>query len=452
MYVTLLPYIADSASIFNHFADLPYAIFIDSCGVGRFDIMVAEPSQVFCAKSINDDPFEWARRQLILASTQDIPEIVAELPFTVGTMGYFSYDLGFSLVNLQPTTQDDVGIPAAVTGFYEWSIVIDHQKKAAFLISLKSPEHPLIAAIKKQILTPALVQKKFELIADFSPNLNLSQYADIFNRIKNHIHAGDCYQINLALRFSTAYQGSPWVAYQRLRHANPMPMSAFINFPEGAILCLSPERFLQVNNGKVLTQPIKGTSPRYPNSTQDLLSAQTLIASSKDRAENLMIVDLLRNDLGKCCRPGSIKVPKLCALESFPSVHHLISTITGVLDFNHHPVDLLRHCFPGGSITGAPKRRAMEIIDSLEPHRRSVYCGSIAFCDIRGRMDSNIAIRTLLCNNTNIYCYGGGGIVNDSSMDNEYQEIQCKISRLLHTLETHNRSKKEQLSRISPTS
>ena len=148
-----------------------------------------------------------------------------------------------------------------------------------------------------------------------------------------------------------------------------------------------------------------------------------------------MIVDLLRNDLSKSCRPGSVNVPKLCALESFPNVHHLVSTVVGQLEEDKHPLDLLRHCFPGGSITGAPKRRAMEIIDQLEPHHRSVYCGSVAFCDVRGRMDSNIAIRTLLCHDNKIHCYGGGGIVHDSTMDNEYKEIQTKISRLLNILE-----------------
>ena len=208
-----------------------------------------------------------------------------------------------------------------------------------------------------------------------------------------------------------------------------------MNMPEGAILCLSPERFLRVNNHQVTTQPIKGTSPRFANPEQDHHSAQTLLASTKDRAENIMIVDLLRNDLGKCCRPGSVKVPQLCALESFANVHHLVSTVTGTLEEGQHPLDLLRHCFPGGSITGAPKRRAMEIIDRLEPHQRSLYCGSMVYCDIRGRMDSNIAIRTLLCNQHKIHCYGGGGIVSDSSMASEYQEIQIKISRLLNILE-----------------
>lgn len=435
MYISQLPYQADSAQIFAHFVKRPYAVFLDSCGRGRFDIMTADPREVVVVNNPKEDAFALAKQQLkadFLVENDLIPD---ELPFTIGAIGYFSYDLGYSLAGLTPTALADIALPHAVIGCYDWSIVTDHAERITYFISLKNQTHSDLLAIKNLISQPPSVTNDFILIENFRPNRSKAQYAAAFDQVKRHIHAGDCYQINLAQRFTASYSGSPWPAYQYLRVKNPMPMAAYMSLPEGDILSLSPERFLQVKDGQVITQPIKGTSPRFSNPDEDQRSGEALLASVKDRAENMMIVDLMRNDLGKCCRPGSVKVPKLCALESFSNVHHLVSTIIGTLEEDQHPLDLLRHCFPGGSITGAPKRRAMQIIDQLEPHQRSLYCGSIAYCDIRGRMDSNIAIRTFLCSDHKIHCYGGGGIVSDSTMENEYQEIQVKISRLLSILE-----------------
>ncbi len=436
MHITRLPYQANGAAVFSHFAHQPYAVFFDSCGMDRFDIIAANPGHVIITDDWQNDPFALAKAELNSDLWENHPEIPDELPFTVGAIGYLSYDLGYGLAHLTSTVPTDIDLPQAVIGFYDWSIVIDHRQHISYLISREPPDHPDLLAIKELISQPCSRTGHFSLTGNFLPNMNKIQYAAAFEKVKEHIRAGDCYQINLAQRFTAGYHGSPWVAYQRLRSQNPMPMASYMNMPEGAILCLSPERFLRVKNHQVTTQPIKGTSPRFANPQQDHQSAQSLLSSTKDHAENIMIVDLLRNDLGKCCRPGSVKVPQLCALESFANVHHLVSTVTGTLEEGQHPLDLLKHCFPGGSITGAPKRRAMEIIDRLEPHRRSLYCGSMVYCDIRGRMDSNIAIRTLLCNQHKIHCYGGGAIVSDSSMASEYQEIQIKISRLLNILET----------------
>lgn len=435
MYISQLPYQANSASLFAHFARQPYAVFIDSCGLDRFDIITANPSRVITANDLQQDPFLLAKQQLNTAAPTNNPQIPAELPFTTGAIGYFSYDLGYQLAQLTPKAIADIHLPKAVIGFYDWSVVIDHHQHTAYLISQAHSDHPEILAIKNLLTQPITLAGHFVLTSHFLPNMDKNQYAAAFAQVKRHIHAGDCYQINLAQRFTATYQGCPWAAYQHLRTQNPMPMAAYMNLPAGAILCLSPERFLQVDQQQVVTQPIKGTCPRFADPLQDQQAAAALLASDKNRAENIMIVDLLRNDLSKCCRPGSVKVPKLCALESFATVHHLVSTVVGTLEADQHPLDLLRHCFPGGSITGAPKRRAMQIIDQLEPQQRALYCGSIAYCDIRGRMDSNIAIRTLLCDNNKIHCYGGGGIVNDSTMESEYQEIQVKISRLLNSLE-----------------
>lgn len=436
MHITQIPYTEDSAALFNHFAEQSYAVFIDSCGRDRFDIITAYPQKIICTRSPTENPFSLAKEELLAQQLAMNSQISEELPFTIGAMGFFSYDLGYQLHQLSSSQKNDLNLPTAYIGIYDWSLNVDHLRKKTFLVSLHPLNHPKMAVIYQKILQPRLADEPFKLVTPFSANMDLSEYSQRFQKVKQHLHAGDCYQINLAMRFAAAYQGSPWTAYRLLRKNNPMPMAAFIKLPESAILSLSPERFLQVSKNRVITQPIKGTSPRFDDQKADQQSAQQLLASLKDRAENLMIVDLLRNDLGKCCIPGSIKVPKLCALESFTSVHHLVSTIVGDLSEGQHPFDLLQHCFPGGSITGAPKKRAMEIIDQLEPHPRSIYCGSIAFCDIRGKMDSNISIRTLLCEQDKIYCYGGGGIVSDSSMENEFQEIHCKISRLLTTLES----------------
>ncbi len=435
MYITPIPYVADSADLFNHFAEQAYAVFIDSCGLDRFDVITACPSKIMCTQIPSENPFSLAKEALLAQKTSVNMQIPEDFPFSIGAIGFFSYDLGYQLHNLVPSQKTHLGLPTAFVGIYDWSIVIDHHLKKTHLVSLQPLSHPHMTAIYQKILQPSPPPAAFRLTTAFSANMNQPEYGQRFHKVKQYLHAGDCYQINLAMRFGSSYQGSPWSAYRLLRKKNPMPMAAFIKLPESAILCLSPERFLQINGNNVVTQPIKGTSPRFSDPQLDQQSAHKLATSGKDRAENLMIVDLLRNDLGKCCKPGSIKVPKLCALESFTNVHHLVSTITGVLANGQHPFDLLQHCFPGGSITGAPKRRAMEIIDLLEPDARSIYCGSIAFCDIRGKMDSNISIRTLLCDRDQIFCYGGGGIVSDSNMENEFQEIHCKISRLLNTLE-----------------
>ncbi len=253
-------------------------------------------------------------------------------------------------------------------------------------------------------------------------------------RIQEYLAAGDCYQINLTQRFSAPYQGDEWQAYCLLATANKAPFSAFIRLPESALLSLSPERFLLLDGRHIETKPIKGTRPRHPDPTTDRQVARELAQADKDRSENLMIVDLLRNDIGRVSRPGSVSVPHLFAVESFPAVHHLVSTIHGELDARWQGVDLLRACFPGGSITGAPKIRAMEIIEELEPQRRNAYCGSIGYLSQHGRMDTSICIRTLIAEAGRLHCWAGGGIIADSDADSEYQETYDKVARILPPL------------------
>ena len=261
--------------------------------------------------------------------------------------------------------------------------------------------------------------------------LNISQ---LF-AISKAIGSGDCYQTNFTQHFSAQFSGDLWPAYIALRQALGSPYSVFWQWRDQGLLCLSPERFIKLTDNQAETKPIKGTIKRGETPEDDQQAAQALVASAKDRAENLMIVDRLRNDLGRNCQPGSIRVPKLFELESFPNVHHLVSTVTGVLADSSTPLDLLRDSFPGGSITGAPKKRAMEIIEQLEPVRRSVYCGSIGYISANQNMDTNIAIRTLIADGETLHCWGGGGIVADSEESQEYQESIDKIRALLAALE-----------------
>jgi para-aminobenzoate synthetase component 1 len=264
--------------------------------------------------------------------------------------------------------------------------------------------------------------------------MDKTSYSQKFDQVQNYLKSGDCYQINLAQRFEASYSGDEWQAYLTLRSKNAAPFSAFLRLPQGAVLSLSPERFLQLKAGQVETKPIKGTRPRFADAQLDKQSAYELQTAPKDRAENVMIVDLLRNDLGKHCVPGSVKVPALFAIESFPAVHHLVSTITGTLSPSADACDLLRGAFPGGSITGAPKVRAMQIIAELEPNSRSVYCGAVGYINSSGNMDSNIAIRTLVMAQGKAYCWAGGGIVADSQVDAEYAETFHKVNKILPLL------------------
>jgi len=277
-------------------------------------------------------------------------------------------------------------------------------------------------------------QHQYSMQSSFQSNVTQQQYAAAFNKVMQYIYDGDCYEVCLTQRFIAEVAGSSWAIYQALREKSPTPYAGFMSSPQGAVLSCSPERFLQVSNRNVETKPIKGTRPRGNTLEEDQQLAQALLASEKDRAENLMIVDLMRNDISKNCAVGSVKVPKLFGLETFPTVHHLVSTVTGKLAENKTAIDLLRDCFPGGSITGAPKIRAMEIIEELEPYRRSVYCGSLSYISFCGNMDSNIAIRTLIHTQEKLYCSAGGALVADSICEEEYQECFDKVGKLLSCL------------------
>ncbi|HGH6042820.1 TPA: aminodeoxychorismate synthase component I, partial [Vibrio mimicus] len=327
-----------------------------------------------------------------------------------------------------------IAMPDMAVGIYPWALVVDHQKQTAQLVG-EGVEDAWAWLSQQQVANQA-DSSDFALTSPWRSNMSYAAYQDKFTRVQQYLRSGDCYQINLAQRFQAHYTGSEWQAYLKLEAGNQAPFSAFLRLPQGAILSVSPERFLQVADRVIETKPIKGTRPRSADSQQDKALMHDLATAEKDQAENLMIVDLLRNDIGRVATPGSVHVPKLFDVESFPAVHHLVSTIRATLDERYELADLLRACFPGGSITGAPKVRAMEIIEELEPHRRSAYCGSIGYLSRHGKMDTSITIRTLVAYQQQLYAWAGGGLVADSECASEYQETLDKLSRILPTLES----------------
>jgi len=449
-----LPYHADSAIYFEAIRHKAWPIFLDSANGShsdaRYDIQTADPFITLATTSentlitrhdsepelSNEDPFHLL--QSILKDYQ--PSEPSDLPFCGGALGYFAYDLGRRLETLPVYADDAEQLPDMVIGIYDWAIVTDHQQRRCWLASygLLAKTHEQWDELVTQLsqATHPKQQEQFKVLGKLESNLDRQQYQSAFDKIQHYIHEGDCYQVNLAKRFEIQAEGEAWLAYKLLREQNPAPFSAYFSTPYASILSSSPERLLKVTGNQVETKPIKGTRPRdLTNSERDQMLADELQNSLKDRAENLMIVDLLRNDLGKVCEPGSIQVPKPFALESFATVHHLVSTITGTLATKQNAVSLLRACFPGGSITGAPKLRSMEIIEELEPHRRGLYCGSISYIGFDGKMDSNITIRTLVYSDNRLRFWAGGGIVADSNADEEYQEVNDKAAAMLKLIE-----------------
>ncbi|SDR84925.1 aminodeoxychorismate synthase component I [Pseudomonas oryzae] len=436
-----LPYHPDPRVRFARLHQAPGACLLDGgrprADRSRFDLFSAWPQQRLQPEAGEDGRAFFARCRTALAQLgrAEAPEGI-ELPFTGGLLGYLAYDFGRRLERLPELATADLQLPDATFGVYAWALVSDHQQQTSQLVF-----HPSLPQSRREELIalfddepPATVSEPFRLTRPFTADLDIGQYRAAIERIQDYIRAGDCYQVNFAQRFQAACEGDPWHAYGALREACPTPFAGYLAVDGGAILSLSPERFIRVHHGQVETRPIKGTRPRGRSTGEDQAFAEELQGSRKDRAENLMIVDLLRNDLGRSCRIGSVRVPELFALESYPNVHHLVSSVTGELAAGLDAFDLLAGSFPGGSITGAPKIRAMQIIDELEPTRRAIYCGSLLYVDCRGEMDSSICIRTVLVRNGRASCWGGGGIVMDSDWQAEYQESLTKVRVLLDTL------------------
>ena len=441
-------YWADTAQRLHRLAQEPGFVFLDSCrfsgATGRFDIVAWAPQTTVRTRgevsevstgdgetyTTSQDPFELIRQ---LVGTEERHPF---LPFTGGAIGAFSYDLGRRIERLPNLAASDIDFPDLWVGIFDRALIVDHVSARAWLVhrNIAEPEIRRLLQILEvpRTVTPPAFARDFVVTSAVESAISFGEYAEQFDKIKNYIRAGDCYQVNYSQRFSASVSGDPWHAYLHLRLLNSAPFAAFVRIEEGAILSSSPERFLEVRGDVVESKPIKGTRPRSPNSDRDQRLAEELRDSAKDRAENLMIVDLLRNDIGRSCEIGSVNVPHLFEVESFARVHHLVSTVHGKLGDSVDALAVLRSCFPGGSITGAPKIRAMEIIEELEPTRRTIYCGSIAYISHDGQMDSSIAIRTLLNVNQRLYCWAGGGIVADSNLHDEYQESLDKAAAMLN--------------------
>lgn len=456
VYIANLPFVENACHYFETIRHLSMPLLLDSSRpashFGRYDIAMAEPLAVIShkdgvtkveqnntTKTTDVDPFSLIGQlqSQLLVDTSKLP-LAQGIPFTGGAAGLFGFDLGRSIEVIPSTAAADIAMEDLCIGIYPWAIITDHELQSTYLVS--QLDELSTEALKADILLATPTQdKEFVLERDFVSNMTREQYAEKFHRVIDYIYAGDCYQVCLAQRFDAPYKGNPWAAYKQLRLVSPTPFSAYMETPEGALLSLSPERFLKVDNCKVETKPIKGTRPRGKTDAEDQQLIEELAASPKDRSENVMIVDLLRNDISKHCLPFSVKVPSLFAIETYSNVHHLVTTVTGELESSEQILPLLKGAFPGGSITGAPKLRAMEIIEELEPHRRNGFTGSIGYISSNGRMDTNICIRTLVTNakgdgGGHIYCWAGGGLIADSECDSEYQETFVKVDNLLNGL------------------
>jgi para-aminobenzoate synthetase component 1 len=380
------------------------------------------------------DPFEEIKKLLGMYKIKND----TSFPYIAGAMGYFSYDLARIIEKLPVSALDDVKIPDCYFYFYDNAIIFDNLKGDTFITALgilKNPKNS-IKELKEKILKGNQVKyKEVEgSSTKFISNFEKNKYKKTVEKVRNYIREGDIYITNLTQRFKCKVTKKPYEIYRDLRHINPAPFAAFMNVEDFSIISSSPERFLKIENNIVQTRPIKGTRPRGKNKEEDIRNRQELADSGKDHSELLMVVDLERNDLSKVCRPNSVKVKNLFTIEEYSTVFHLVSTITGKLKQNNTSIDCLKACFPGGSITGAPKVRAMEIIEELEPTRRGIYTGSIGYLGFDGNIDLNIVIRTILIKNGMAYFGVGGGITWKSDKTSEYDETLDKALALMKVL------------------
>ncbi len=480
----------DPAVVTERLQGLPYLLFLDSATrgtrLGRYSFVAGDPALVVHSKGRHTrivdtiTGTERAVAQDALTSVRGLVDphradpVTGLPPFQGGAAGYIGYDWGLTLERLPAPRHDDLGMDDVVMAIYDWVIAWDHEAGRAWLISTGLPatgsakerratERAAAARAWLEQRTPNTGMSKprtepeheprsekqegrtapsfrveggwWPKALDLRSSFTHADYLAAVQRVIDYIYAGDIFQANFSQRFETPLNEAPWTLYQRLRTRNAAPFAAYLDFPDAPILSASPERFLRVSAaGHVETRPIKGTRPRGLGPEHDAALGRALTESTKDRAENLMIVDLLRNDLSRVCRPGTVRVPELFALERYATVHHLVSTVVGDLNTGVDALGLLRAAFPGGSITGAPKLRAMEIIAELEPSQRGVYCGSIGYWSLTGELDTSIAIRTATVRNGRVYFSAGGGIVADSVPEQEYRETLDKARGLIDAL------------------
>jgi len=425
------------------FSGLPHLIFLDSSAQGalsRYSFLTADPVAVAHTPAA-------ARALLRTHGTTSRAGLRGLPPFQGGIAGYLGYDWGAALEGVARPAADRFTPQLAdvVLAYYDWVIAWDHLEERAWLITIGTPGRAAtrVAWVQERLTAPPPAVRDHHAPAPAPPQSNLAraEFEARVTRIRDYIAAGDVYQVNLAQRFHAPFVGSGLALYRRLRARNPAPFGAYLEFGGATIASISPERFVRLDpmTRRAEARPIKGTRRRGTTAARDTALAAELRASEKDRAENVMIVDLLRNDLGKVCRPGTIRVPTLCALESHPTVHHLVSTVTGELADGMDGFDVLGAAFPGGSVTGAPKIRAMEIIAELERAPRGVYCGAIGYVSATGAMDFNIPIRTIVLQGGMATVHAGAGIVWDSDPASEYDETLAKARTMIEALTSPRR-------------
>jgi para-aminobenzoate synthetase component 1 len=436
------------------FRDLPGLVLLESARPGRnarWTYMTADPVAVLESPAAGPDPFAVARR--LLARLDPTAVVPADAPrFLGGLVGFLGYDLGHILERLPSVVEDDQGLPPLRLALHDWAVAWDRRTGHAWLggRALDGDGRRLarrLDDVHARLTTPGIATSRDRGAATDAPDpqdrgdalrfrssLSRAAYEAGVRRIREHIARGDIYQANLTRRLETPYGDDPWTRYRRLRTGDPSLFSAYLDLgpsPETgrprALLSASPEPFLSVDaEGAVATDPIKGTRPRGRDRTEDRALACELLSSAKDRAENVMIVDVLRNDLGRVCEPGTVRVPRLCRLERTAAVQHLVSTVTGRLAAGRDAFDLLAASFPGGSITGAPKIRAMEILEGLEPVRRGPYTGSLGWIGPDGAMQTSILIRTFVADGRRLTLHVGGGITWGSDPAAEWDETVAK--------------------------
>lgn len=443
--------------LMSHVASLPYTLFFDSAdsshSENRYSFIAFAPKDIMTAKDgvctikrtdeteikeYKGDPFDIVQKHMedhgYIQMTND--NFSEDLPaFQGGAAGYFGYDLVRAIEKLPQKTEDDPSLPDLAIGFYDRVYAWDHEKDMGWLFVLaknKSDADKIHDGFVSHHETPLPLPVYKDIPVHWTSTHTPSSYQDAVQKVIDYIYAGDIFQANISQRYEAQLpmDFDAFAHYLHIREINPAPFSAYMNFGDVKLVSTSPERFLSVRNRKVETRPIKGTISRSSCTEEDQKNKVTLSQSEKDKAENIMIVDLLRNDISKVCEDHSIDVPQLCETESFAKVHHLVSTVIGVLRADKTALDLLKASFPGGSITGAPKVRAMEIIEELEDKRRGPYCGAMGYVGYHNTMDTNIIIRTLVYHNNHVMFNVGGGIVADSVPQSEYDETLSKAEGL----------------------
>ncbi len=446
----------DPIEAFLAIKHIPYSLLLDSADkkhpASRYSYVMCMPVETIEAKndsitvtnweqrlSLKGNPFELLQDRLS-SWVNDVKRLEGLPPFQGGAAGLFGYDLARSLEKLPDNNHDKNAVPDLAVGIYDQVLAFDHLRKRSYIFThahneeeaIKKRDH-FIKLITQKIDAPAYEKQDPPL--NWSSNFDEDSYCEAVQKTIDYIYAGDIFQANLSQCFTAPRPENldPFIHYCHMREVNPAPFACYMNIGDIKISSVSPERFITINDGLIETCPVKGTKPRSDNIVEDKNNKKELLESEKERAENTMIVDLLRNDLSKICIPDSVEVTRLCELESFASVHHLVSTVQARLAKNKTPVDVLRACFPGGSITGAPKIRAMEIIGELETIDRGAYCGSIGYIGFDGSMDTNILIRTLTYDDDTITLQAGGGVVAESAPKTEYQETLDKASAIFQS-------------------